>query len=700
MFTREGFVAADMSGQSSWSRSTWKADAIRKGNLKISGPIPITEHTPLNEDEEKEFAETGALSPGLPQDELYHQEPRPLTPPSPPPDYPPPPVVQVDEGSLNSHPIDEQVQDVLQPPRQSRSPPRPRQVTEMPRQSVIEPATPSRNGFGTTCDSPAKSAQKKKRKSGLRGVFRKMFGRKGREEEHEEEDVSHRGHSYHHSDPGLLQQSPPRVTKTSAGTRISHLPVKELKPLHPLGQHLPYPMNVNAPPVSPPKEYLTFDIQRPDIGRRRATLPTLPGPGIQRHSLDQPRGRLSAWDEKADEEAAPPPSPGIGIAVTSPPHTTTTTLLKSKRRSRSAGSLRHLVKEHASMDRRRSAEIRYWRQSQASGSTTHSRPHTAKTVETIQSIQRQETMVTEPRDDMAAMSATLAHVDEPSSSSSSPLPAKHRQERQHIEPPESAFNFGLQSGFSNDETVQSQPLAQTTPPAAPTRNRLSIEDRVAHLEGRFQSMESSLKRMSSRTNRQTIILSDAPRKFRSRKRSDSSSQCHFDSLPDYQSSNDTLKSNPASPTLVRPTPTTTTTTTEGNKEPVIEKLYEALKYERNARKALEQQVHHLQHDMSDLHALVNKLIASATATSPLYPTPSPDTLLTVSTTEERSSINTPKAEYGYYYDGGGGGKENTFTRTNSINERHDQQEERATPKEEGFGGASAGYFHHDERRYA
>jgi hypothetical protein len=194
MLTREGFVAADMSGQSKFQRSSWKAEAIRKGNLKISGPIPITEDMPLNEEEEKEFAETGALSPGQPQDEQDQLDSRPQTPQQP---EHPPPSIPIDRGSLTSHPIDEEVQEVLQA-RQSRSPPRLRQVVEMARESVVEPATPSRNGFRATPDSAAKSAQKKKRKSGLRGVFRKMFGRKDKDAI-EEEEPTRRGHSYHHS---------------------------------------------------------------------------------------------------------------------------------------------------------------------------------------------------------------------------------------------------------------------------------------------------------------------------------------------------------------------------------------------------------------------------------------------------------------------------------------------------------------------
>ncbi|KAI2474427.1 hypothetical protein Ptr902_14165 [Pyrenophora tritici-repentis] len=173
------------------------------------------------------------------------------------------------------------------------------------------------------------AAQKKKRKSGLRNVFRKMFGRKTPEKaedhtEHRPEDTMTRGHSYHRSEPELRRASPPREPpRTPTGPRISDLPVKELEPLHPLGQHLPYPMNVNAPPASPPKEYLVLDTSRPDFGRRRATLATLPSAATQRHSLDEPRIKMATWEEGHEEDAVS--SSGIGIALSSPTQPTPNT---------------------------------------------------------------------------------------------------------------------------------------------------------------------------------------------------------------------------------------------------------------------------------------------------------------------------------------------------------------------------------------
>ncbi|KAH7386008.1 hypothetical protein BKA66DRAFT_67135 [Pyrenochaeta sp. MPI-SDFR-AT-0127] len=720
MLTREGFVAADMSAQSPLQRSSWKAEAIRRGDLKISGPIPIMEDTPLSEDEEREYAEQGALEGSLqPHDVIEEQKQRPETPPRP---SQPPPSIPEQPSALRSNPVEASLPqgDSVSERQPSRSPPRPRQVNEMQRESVIQPTSyPSPTPFRSTPESATKAAQKKKRKSGLRNVFRKMFGRRSRDEhEEQEEETSHRGHSYHHSDPGMLRQSPPREYQTLSGPRISDLPVQELKPLHPLGQHLPFPMNVNAPQASPPQEYLTFDSQGPGI-RRRATLPSVPSAGIQRHSLDEARGRLSTWEERNDEDALP--SPGIGIALSSP--TQVTTPIQSRRRSRSAGALQDLVKGRASVERRRSAEIRYWRESHASGSA-YSRPQTAKTVETMRSVQAQEPMIQAPEPDSAMeMSATLGHADEPETpEQEAPKIQEREAENREVQAPVSAFNFGnLRSAFSDEDSIVPEPQGEAPPTPSRNPNRLSIEDRVLHLESKFENLETSMHRMSSRTNRQTIILENPPKTLRTRNRSSSSrsasasrsrSTTSIHQEPIHQSSSDTLNPGASSPVLMN------FTSAGGNGEDAnhhaLKTMYEALKYERSARKALEQQVRTLHQDVADLHALVSKLIASATATSPSYPTPSPDTL--ISSTEDR--LLTPRALGSESFDKPYGPGVNDvresviskFSRSETGSESGEYDERNvkasyddvatpdvwATPKEEGFSGS--GFFHPHGKR--
>lgn len=518
----------------------------------------------------------------------------------------------------------------------------------------------------------------------------------------------------------MLAQSPPREHQTPSGPRISDLPVQELKPLHPLGQHLPFPMNVNAPQASPPQEYLTFDSQGPGI-RRRATLPSVPSAGIQRHSLDEARGRLSTWEERQDEEDALP-SPGIGIALSSPAPAQTP--LQSRRRSRSAGALRDLVKGRASIERRRSAEIRYWRESHASGSV-YSRPQTAKTSETMRSVQAQEPFIQAPESDsVMEMSATLGHADEPETPEQEASELQEREaERREVEPPASAFNFGiLRSAFSDEDDVIPEPQGEAPPTPSRNPNRISIEDRVHHLENKFENLETSMHRISTRNNRQTIILENPPKTFRTRNRSDSSrsvsasrsrSTTSIHQEPIHQSSSDTLNPGPSSPVLMNPA----AASGEGEEagKHALKTMYEALKYERSARKALEQQVRTLHQDVADLHALITKLIASATATSPSYPTPSPDTLI-ASSTEDR--IVAPRAMRSEAFDKsyGHGATDvresviSKFSRSETGSEGGEYEERRAkasyddvatpdvwaTPKEEGFNGS--GFFHPHGKR--
>ena len=149
----------------------------------------------------------------------------------------------------------------------------------------------------------------------------------------------------------------------------------------------------------------------------------------------------------------------------------------------------------------------------------------------------------------------------------------------------------------------------------------------------------------------------------------------------------------------------------------LKSMYEVLKHERGARKALEQQVKTLQHDISDLHALVNKLIASASARSPSYPTPSPDALM-ASTEDRHLTPRAMRSESFAHEQGRSDARVSAIskfsrseTESESGYEEDDGVEERstkgssdnvaspdiwATPKEEGFSGS--GFFHHPRSR--
>jgi hypothetical protein len=185
MLTQEDFVASNMSGEASLHRSSWKAEAIRRGDLKISGPIPITEDMPLNEEEEQEYAEKhkSETSP-LPQESKAEEAQ--LEPQAP--THAPPPVPEESHQD-----VDREVEHVHERPQTSDeqcstqptkmgSPPR--DTSETHRRTITEPlpySTPS--PYPNRPDSSVRTTPRKKRKSGLRNVFRKMFGKRSKDEE-------------------------------------------------------------------------------------------------------------------------------------------------------------------------------------------------------------------------------------------------------------------------------------------------------------------------------------------------------------------------------------------------------------------------------------------------------------------------------------------------------------------------------------
>lgn len=690
MHLRDDSVAVKMSVQGGLQRprsASWKVEAIRRGDLKISGPIPIEEDTPLSDEEERDFAvrhgdkrQEDAFDVPTPSQHTTRQVPNSQA------------TLRPEDGTgeiamkTASQDQDHARQELeLHDHHPARSPLRSplgmhptNSYVASQRESVFQPTlhTPP-TSFRATPEitshpNMTTSAKKQKRKSGIRGVFRKMFGRKDSrgesQERSQERNVerkgapARRGHSYHHSvcdddapseevhanaaqDPGMLHksQTAPQQPPTPSAQQISELTVKELQPPHPL-HSLPYPMNVNAPPASPPHEYLRFDTQRPDLGARRATLPNLIGGVAQRHSLDEPRGRLSTWEEREDERL---PSPGIGIAVSSPPHATQPSL-KDRRRSRSAGALRELAKARFSDEgsQSRTDVIKNWRESYASASvySQNTRPQTAKTVQTVRSVHTKGPTVQEAELIHEEMSATLVGPDDLTPTESTPRahepitpeqPAPRAQDWETPEhPPVSAFNFGDLEPSSPHE--HSETLAQLEGPPLPSRSpkRLSVEERVHNLEENMHVLESSLRRISQHSTRQTIILESAPRNLRTRTRSTSRSVSQVsihqrDALPvAAPPSNLAYESSPPSPPLTYTEDPKTSTPMHTRETADVASLHALLSDERTARLALESRVLALQNEVATLHRLVGRLVDAATvaATSPKYPTPSPDSI--------------------------------------------------------------------------
>lgn len=187
MLTQEDFVAPKMSA-GTLQRSSWKAEAIRRGDLKISGPIPITEETPLTDDEGKDYGEK----------QLIDSEPQVAEVSLPPSNPPPPPPAQSGLHTGITHTVPDQPDgtlsmEVQEEPHHLRHKVSSNSLRGMdekqetvPTPMAVYSPLPSIQRSSTTVDP------KKKRKGSLRNVIRKMFGRKNKD--NEGEAVSRHGH--------------------------------------------------------------------------------------------------------------------------------------------------------------------------------------------------------------------------------------------------------------------------------------------------------------------------------------------------------------------------------------------------------------------------------------------------------------------------------------------------------------------------
>jgi hypothetical protein len=470
---------------------------------------------------------------------------------------------------------------------------------------------------------------------------------------------------------------------------------------------------------------------------------------------------MGTWEERFEEEEMSPS--GIGIAVSSPSQGTPK---PNKRRSRSADALHDMARELASTERRRSAEIKYWRQSYRSGSV-YSRPETAKTVEeveTLRSVQMQEPTIQEPAtDSFNEMSAMLVQADDPQTPTSPGFDRakqqQHEKEGGDVHVAVSDFNFGDFKGAGlfgpaaatatataepepepepepkRDIEPAAQPGSQEISPVAPlpaasNANRLSMEERLLHLESKYSNLETLTHRLSSRNNRQTIILENAPRSLRSRDRSTSvsASRSHSRSAPSIHQEPPHLRQQSTSggehveeeEQQQRQKDSSATSPPK-----TLQDMHTMLQAERSARIALEHHVQTLQSDISHLHALLKQLIASNANPNPTsaavaaaqqtYPTPSPDMLIMSSSEDpHRMSCSTPRAlsrnrdhhhpyyaqhehkheheheQRGWRHDSESMYSDDIALGSSSGTEDVASPDEWATPKEEGFAGS--GFF--------
>ena len=400
--------------------------------------------------------------------------------------------------------------------------------------------------------------------------------------------------------------------------------MREPKPINPLGAQLPFPMNVNAPQeISPPHEYLTFDRPTTTV-RRRATLPSVVVSQAEAQALAAAWGASEGGaDERHLTQTESIPSPQIGVALSSPTH--------FKRRSRSADALRDLDQQHASMERRRSEEIRYWRKSGMASSvsvySSHTpRPQTADNTSSHGGIP--ETTIQEERRSLPEHQSV-----DGANRSVSGLPVE-------------AFNFG-------DLNISGLSEAKRQ---APSSRPASSAEMTAHQPDAHAHSTEAANVTSEHSYRQTVVLESPPKGRRSRGQSPSTTSTPpFSRLsskgssramslkheyppcshsPPIESAMDKKHASQQSAEAVSLESSTVHPRLMSQSADPVEQLAAictVLQHERAARKSLEQQVCSLQREVSDMRSLINKTIN--------YPTPSPDA--TIDGSEDR--LATPRA---------------------------------------------------------
>lgn len=425
-------------------------------------------------------------------------------------------------------------------------------------------------------------------------------------------------------------------------------------------------MNVNAPQNnSPQRQYLRL---RPQVQQRRATLPSLVFSPEEANSITDLWQHSEEGDDIDRHSAGSAPSPIIGLALTKED-----SLLK--RRSRSADELRRLMREqqqqeqhlngvdqqlhpHLQQQRRRSAEIRYWRSSYAVPSNELGNDYPRR-----QDADEEEN----PNDEITRMYADataspeviaqpLHHeldenddVDGADGRAADPLviPADHEDDRDDERP--STVTFA--KDYHNQHHRRS-------PDSGVAASNEDLETRMSRVERRVFNLEESVHKLNGRSNRQTIILEGTAlaqtppptgrRSARDTSRSPlpesmrMSPSSRHGHLPSPDSSADELNHPPPqqhhSPHPYSRSRGGVATPNSGLKidaysdsgaseslppasiYPHLTPLYKALRYERAARKQLESELVRLQHEMFDMQMTIKRLNSEHCAATSAAPT--------------------------------------------------------------------------------
>ncbi|KAL1618473.1 hypothetical protein SLS54_007201 [Diplodia seriata] len=458
----------------STDRSTWKHEAIRRGNLRITGPPPadLPPADAVEEDQDKplspkRFTDSHALDLRSTHSSTRRRLLR---------------KASLDIGHrVGVHSV---------------FPSHKRTSTEI--QETIMQSSISVSGASTVTPTTIGRPSKRQKRGSLSAAFKRIFGSKRRLERERSRTASPPRHAYHHSEPQVRRVSPPRTftTEPRVGTSASdELPSFTENIGRGTPNQLPFPMNVNAPQEeSSALGYIAFNQLRP-IHRRRATLPSMVFNSTDASTLS------AVWSESASRhEDQRSIKDEIGIAVSGPEHRQSFSSQgprrRSNRRSRSAGALEDLRRLHEQDPSNRNSIVSSLRQIRTPGS----RPQTSHvpTTEEEEDVIMQDEVFETPGEGVSRASSrdTVMRASPPRKASL----GEHDIQ---------AFDFGPwrsvhDSPALNDSPALKQFEASADPPLVP------LDERMERLESNMRYFDESLRRLHGRQNRQTIILENAP----------------------------------------------------------------------------------------------------------------------------------------------------------------------------------------------
>ncbi|KAK3116267.1 hypothetical protein LTR53_003571 [Teratosphaeriaceae sp. CCFEE 6253] len=308
------------------------------------------------------------------------------------------------------------------------------------------------------------------RKSSLRNVVRRIFGRRSKEVSPQPLQRSPPRHAYHYSEPAALlihaEEVEPRQEEHVTPHRTLSAPLQQLpspsfsRTRSPFAVQFPQSARLKPLPLGDP-----FYAPGSQL-RRRKTSPSL----LVTDKQDDDAIAASPEEPPLPSFEAPRETPllyGLGRQ---------STLRSAKRRSRSADDLQRAVVER-SPPRERSEDIRYWRES-FQGSVLRASGFRSK--EPAVDLSPEREIRAEDRTPLARLNDPFESRQSRSGTFQSSPPVRHG-------PTFSEADIGSASGYG-------------------TGLSRDLEDRVAKLEAGLQHFQQSLSRLTAERNQRTVLV--------------------------------------------------------------------------------------------------------------------------------------------------------------------------------------------------